>query len=102
MRERGRYQIQLMKTRSSSGVGQKVDLEFNIESLKITDLPEEDQESSQGGSRGSSSLIESIKRKTELHREEPVEGTAAPKIRAEVTSSKLRELLNNLGGSDEE
>jgi archaellum biogenesis ATPase FlaH len=40
MRERGRVQIQFMKTRSSSGVGQKVDLEFNIESLRISDLPE--------------------------------------------------------------
>ena len=33
MRERGRYQIQLMKTRSSSGVGQKIDLEFDLVSL---------------------------------------------------------------------
>ena len=41
MRERGRYQIQFMKTRSSSGVGQKVDLEFNIDSLRITDCDEE-------------------------------------------------------------
>ena len=40
MRERGRYQIQFMKTRSSSGVGQRVDLQFNIESLRISDLPE--------------------------------------------------------------
>lgn len=38
MKERGRYQIQFMKTRSSSGVGQKVDLEFNIETLRISDL----------------------------------------------------------------
>ena len=45
MKERGRYQIQFMKTRSSSGVGQKVDLEFNVETLRITDLNEEDQDS---------------------------------------------------------
>jgi replicative DNA helicase len=64
MRERGRYQIQLMKTRSSSGVGQKVDLEFNIESLKISDLPEDEQESNGASSRGSSSLIESIKNRS--------------------------------------
>lgn len=37
MRERGKYQFQLMKTRSSSGVGQKIDLDFNIESLRISD-----------------------------------------------------------------
>ncbi len=41
MKERGRYQIQFMKTRSSSGVGQKVDLEFNIDTLRINDLEEE-------------------------------------------------------------
>lgn len=42
MRERGRYQIQFMKTRSSSGVGQKVDLKFDIDGLRITDLPEDE------------------------------------------------------------
>jgi len=43
MRERGRVQIQFMKTRSSSGVGNKVDLGFNVESLRIRDLePDED------------------------------------------------------------
>ena len=43
MRERGRYQIQLMKTRSSSGVGAKIDLEFDIDSLRIRDLAEDDE-----------------------------------------------------------
>jgi len=46
MKERGRYQIQFMKTRSSSGVGQKVDLEFNTETLRITDLNEDEYETS--------------------------------------------------------
>ena len=44
MRERGRVQIQFMKTRSSSGVGQKLDLKFNINSLRIEDLDEDEQE----------------------------------------------------------
>jgi hypothetical protein len=44
MRERGRYQVQFMKTRSSSGVGQKVDLAFDVSGLRITDLEDgEDQ-----------------------------------------------------------
>jgi len=38
MRERGRYQVQFMKTRSSAGVGQKVDLAFDVAGLRITDL----------------------------------------------------------------
>jgi hypothetical protein len=37
MRERGVYQIQCMKSRSSTGVGQKIDLTYNIETMRITD-----------------------------------------------------------------
>jgi len=101
MRERGRYQIQLMKTRSSSGVGQKVDLEFNLETLKISDLPEDEQESHNGASRGSSSIIDTIKRKTEIQREDPREGSTAPKVRAQVESTKLREILNSMNTDEE-
>jgi archaellum biogenesis ATPase FlaH len=102
MRERGRYQIQLMKTRSSSGVGQKIDLEFNIESLRISDLPEDEQESHNGANRGTSSIIDSIKRKTEVQRDDPTEGAAVGKVRGHVESTKLREILNNMGGEDED
>jgi replicative DNA helicase len=105
MRERGRYQIQLMKTRSSSGVGQKVDLEFNIDTLRITDLPEDEQESTSGNNRGSSSIIDSIKRKTEIQsgqNEDPTQGVSVGKIRGKVESTKLREILNNMGTDDEQ
>ena len=108
MRERGRYQIQLMKTRSSSGVGQKIDLEFNIESLRISDLPEEEQEANGASSRGTSSIIESIKRKTQVDTqtgeivEDPTTGKSVGKVRAHVESTKLREILNTMGGDDEE
>jgi len=101
MRERGRYQIQLMKTRSSSGVGQKVDLEFNLETLKITDLPEEEQESNGAVQRGASGLLDSIKRKTDVARTEPTEGGSVGKVRAEVQSSKLRQILNNMSNDEE-
>ena len=43
MRERGRYQIQLIKTRSSGGVGSKIDLAFDVDRLRITDLDEDDE-----------------------------------------------------------
>jgi len=104
MRERGRYQIQLMKTRSSSGVGQKVDLEFNLETLKISDLPEDEQESSNGSNRGTSSIIDSIKRKTSVDtadNADPKQGLAVGKIRAQVESTKLREILNNMSNDEE-
>ena len=104
MRERGRYQLQLMKTRSSSGVGMKIDLEFNIDTLRITDLPEEEQESAQGAaSRGTTSIIENIKRKAEVSRsDDPGDGEAVSKIRGSVQSTKLREILNNMGDEDED
>jgi archaellum biogenesis ATPase FlaH len=36
MKERGAIQLQFMKTRNSSGVGSKVDLDFDVNSLRIT------------------------------------------------------------------
>ena len=103
MRERGRYQIQLMKTRSSSGVGMKVDLEFNIDTLRITDLPEDQQDEGSGATnRGASSIIESIKRKTETRSVEPDDGKAVGKVRAEVVGSKMRDILNSLGNNDDD
>ena len=104
MRERGRYQLQLMKTRSSSGVGQKVDLEFNIETLRITDLPEDEQESTNGSNRGSSSIIDSIKRKTEVQEttlDDPTEGVAVGKIRGKVVSTKLGEIIAGMSSDQE-
>ena len=61
MRERGRYQVQFMKTRSSAGVGQKVDLAFDIGGLRITDLEEDDEKTP---AQETSELYNKIKRKT--------------------------------------
>ena len=105
MRERGRYQIQLMKTRSSSGVGSKVDLEFDIDTLRISDCEQEDDgyKSSNSSSSGSS-IVSALKRQNQstapdTAREDPTEGDAVPKIRAQTDSTKLRDFLSNLGGS---
>jgi hypothetical protein len=104
MRERGRYQIQLMKTRSSSGVGMKIDLEFNIDTLRISDLDEQDGYGNGAPSAGTS-LLNSIKQRQTVNAStgeitDPSEGIALPKVKAEVASSKLRELLSNLPGDD--
>jgi len=102
MRERGRYQIQLMKTRSSSGVGMKVDLGFDVDTLRIFDLGEDDNDSYANASQNnsnSSSILDNIKRGTATTepREDPSEGVTAGKIRAQTDSTKLRDFLNNLG-----
>lgn len=42
MKEGGRYQIQFLKTRSSSGVGQRVDLKYDPACMKISNMEEGD------------------------------------------------------------
>jgi hypothetical protein len=100
MRERGRYQLQLMKTRNSSGVGQKIDLGFDVDTLRIIDCDEDDEDngSNHSGGQTSSSIVSSLKRNnTASVPDDPQGGAAAPKIRAETDSTKLRSFLNNLG-----
>jgi hypothetical protein len=98
MRERGRYQIQFMKTRSSSGVGQKVDLAFDPDTLRITDCDEAEEDSNPQGGR--SRIADSIKARTTVKSEEdPIKEVA--KIRAQTGGSKLRELLNNVNKEEE-
>jgi len=104
MRERGRYQIQLMKTRSSSGVGQKIDLGFDVDTLRIFDLGDDAEEAPSAGLGGSSSSIAAALKRTPTTsgssgtvNTDPGEGEPAKKIRAETDSTKLRDFLNNLG-----
>ena len=63
MRERGRYQIQFMKTRSSSGVGSKVDLKFNPDTLRIEDLEEDDEDAMTVTTGG---LLDQLKRSSAI------------------------------------
>ena len=102
MKERGRYQIQLMNTRSCSVVGSKIDLEFDIDSLRIRDLA--DDEEYQEFAKRKSTVFDQIKRTStpgEIKQDEspadPTEGKTVGKIRAETDSTKLREFLGNLG-----
>ena len=98
MRERGRYQIQLMKTRSSSGVGQKIDLGFDVDTLRIFDIGEDGEDAPTAGAGGStsSSIVSALKRTNTTTSDAPDEGAPAPKIRAETDSTKLKNFLNNL------
>jgi archaellum biogenesis ATPase FlaH len=98
MRERGRYQIQLMKTRSSSGVGQKIDLEFDVDSLRIRDLGEDEEY--QEFQKRKSTVFDQIKRGNTapaVEKEDPSEGDTVGKIKAEADSTALRQFLGNLG-----
>ena len=89
MRERGRYQIQCMKSRSSTGVGMKVDLAYDIDTMRITDLGEDEQDN-----RPQGNIMDQIKNK-------PVdEDPEVGKITATVQSSKLKDMLAGLKQND--
>ena len=111
MKERGKYQIQCMKSRSSTGVGQKIDLEYNIETMRITD---------EGGDEGGynkpqSSIMDSIKAKSQVKAAEADGEDTAPwepaastkgrysddtgKVTADVQSTKLKQLLGKIKSS---
>ena len=94
MRERGRYQIQCMKSRSSTGVGQKIDLDYNIETMRITDSGEEAQESGLRGA-GATNILSQIKTGSSVS---PAEDH--PKINAAVDSSKLKSMLADLKSAE--
>ena len=105
MRERGRYQIQLMKTRSSSGVGQKIDLEFDVDSLRIRDLADDDEYKE--FDKRKSTIYEGLKRQSmpgggEEADADPKQGDSVGKIKAEADSTKLRSFLANLGDGDDD
>ena len=94
MRERGRYQIQCMKSRSSTGVGMKVDLEYNIETMRITD-PGEDAANSYGQPNPDSIMnrIKNSSKVTEATDPDTGEVTNALSIKADVNGSKLKSML---------
>ena len=95
MKERGRYQIQCMKSRSSTGVGQKIDLEYNIETMRITDSGESADESA-GGFVKKPSIYDSIK--TQSRVTEPINQDVSDvsKVTADVNSAKLKQLLGQI------
>ncbi len=109
MKERGKYQIQCMKSRSSTGVGQKIDLEYNIETMRITDEGGDEKDNFRGGTK--TSIMDSIKAKSQVKTTEESESSTspwerakpredfdleAPKVTADVQSAKLKQLLGQI------
>jgi hypothetical protein len=94
MRERGRYQIQFMKTRSSSGVGMKVDLEFDANSLRIRDLGEEAESDYKKSADTSSDVMNKIKATSNIN--STPDDQPEKIVRADVQSNKLNDMLKNL------
>ena len=104
MKERGKYQIQCMKNRSGAGAGQKVDLDYSIETMRITD-PGLDAQSS-NGNKPATNILNSIKTSTTVTESKPwakpqaKEGfdLEAPQATpgSSVESTKLKQMLAGL------
>ena len=110
MKERGRYQIQCMKSRSSTGVGMKIDLEYNIETMRITDPGPEAQQDfvTQGGPPRMNNIMNQIKTTTTVVDNFPkaragfdLEKDAGPPPSATVDSSRLKSMLAGLKAKTE-
>jgi KaiC/GvpD/RAD55 family RecA-like ATPase len=97
MKERGKYQIQCMKSRSSTGVGMKIDLDYNIETMRITDPGEE---AGLVNSFAKGNLLDTIKAKSNLingtELANPAEREDTARITADVQSAKLKQLLGQI------
>ena len=111
MKERGRYQIQFMKTRSSSGVGQKVDLEFDVDSLRIRSLDEDESQSY--NQQGKNKIYDSLKQTSKVTGNDQTDARSevpdprkgdnlGVKVKATVEGGKLRQLLNELHSDEEQ
>jgi archaellum biogenesis ATPase FlaH len=91
MKERGKYQIQCMKSRSSTGVGQKIDLDYNMDNMRITDPGETASEES-GYRNTATNILNSIKTSTTVNRDT---GEVAPATKNFASdSTKLKQMLN--------
>jgi hypothetical protein len=87
-----------MKSRSSTGVGHKVDLEYNIETMRITDPGEDMAGDGNGASRNINNVLNNIKPNSTVNKETG-EIIDHPKINATVDSSKLKGMLASLKNS---
>jgi replicative DNA helicase len=92
MRERGKYQIQCMKSRSSTGVGQKIDLDYSIETMRIIDNGGEGQNENRSSS---APIYDRIKPKSVVA-ESAESVQEKSKITVNSNSNKLKQMLADL------
>lgn len=103
LRERGMIEIQFMKTRSSAGVGKRVQLAQNILTLRISDL-----DPSQSAQQSPSSMMEKIKNRGSGNAEPSFKPTFTPKAPTmpsnvpTAMSGKLASIFNKVQQADDD
>lgn len=103
MRERGQYQIQCMKSRSSTGVGQKIDLDYNIDTMRITDSDPEGHGQKTQSQPSATDIMAKIRATSTVgtvnETIDPITGEIEPvnkRVVPDVQSAKLKSLLSSL------
>jgi len=102
MRERGKYQIQCMKSRSSTGVGMKIDLEYNVETMRISDEGGEDGEGvtsyrPNNPQPSAHNIMSQLKTSSNVvSDEESMGGTDTNKVVADVQGNRLKAMLRDV------
>ena len=107
MRERGKYQIQCMKSRSSTGVGQKIDLDYNMETMRISDSDPEghgDQQKSYTPQPSMNNIMNSLKTTSTVTPTSPtvndkvheVVEADSKTVHGDPKAAKLKALLNSI------
>ncbi len=89
MRERGRYQLQLLKTRNSDGTGKKVNLHYDVESMRISDLEEDDDPFERN-------IFEELKAKNTINRSETEELQPKPTASPQASNIDVISIINEL------
>ena len=100
MRERGQYQLQLLKTRSSSGVGSKINLVFDRDSLRISDSDLDDDDLAIGTQDSQTAkIMDKLNKKTTVTNTDsaipPEKTDSAMSLRAMVKSKKASPFTDN-------
>ena len=90
MKERGQYQIQFLKTRSSSGVGSKVYLGFDPNTLRIFDL--DDDAAAAANNTNGADVFTELRRKNNVSKKDTVTNVTVPTTSATELAS-LRSLI---------
>ena len=103
MRERGQYQIQCMKSRSSTGVGQKIDLDYNIDTMRITDSDPEGHGQKTQSQPSATDIMAKIRATSTVgtvnETIDPITGEIElgnKRVIPDVQSAKLKSLLSSL------
>lgn len=101
LREHGKVEVQLLKTRNSSGVDQKIRLNMNIKSMRITNNDDDDDIDDYTIANTpvmskSSQLLKSLQR-TSVVTSEDVD--VIPISKPETKADAMRQMLDNLSAS---